>query len=323
MRFDWIAGTGGIGKGEIFKLVGNATLGREESRSAFLTDYRDYCKQHIILSYPARLFGNGVSVYACGRVGKDARGENLIREMREQGFCTDFVKSTDAPTKYSVCFLYENGEGGNITSCNDACSFVTEHELTDALKQIVKRHGAKGIVLAAPEVPLKARIGFLHQAKRLGCLTVCTVLAGEAAEFLGACGGADCDIIALNADETAAMEANENIDRVLRRQNPSISIIATKGKDGCDVYLSEGVYGFQAAAATAVSTAGAGDALLGGVITGLASGVPLVSEDGPCAMALGILLASFAVESPHTIPNRLSRLEIMERAKREGLKILL
>lgn len=35
MKFDWIAGTGGIGKGEIFRLIGDATLGREESRSAW------------------------------------------------------------------------------------------------------------------------------------------------------------------------------------------------------------------------------------------------------------------------------------------------
>ena len=48
MRFDWVAGTGGIGKGEIFRLIGNNTLGREESRRAVLTEYRDYSKGHII-----------------------------------------------------------------------------------------------------------------------------------------------------------------------------------------------------------------------------------------------------------------------------------
>ena len=130
MKFDWVAGTGGIGKGEIFKLVGNATLGREESRSAVLTDFRDYCKQHIILSYTARLVGDKIPVFACGKVGADERGVELKKEMEEVGIRTDFVEeTTTARTMFSVCFLYENGEGGNITTCNDACSTVTAEDL--------------------------------------------------------------------------------------------------------------------------------------------------------------------------------------------------
>ena len=105
MRFDWVAGTGGIGKGEIFRLIGNNTLGREESRSAVLTDYRDYCKGHIILSYPARLSEGIFPVYVCGRVGRDERGNELIREMKTEGVNTEFVKYTDDPTKYVYAYF--------------------------------------------------------------------------------------------------------------------------------------------------------------------------------------------------------------------------
>ncbi len=59
------------------------------------------------------------------------------------------------------------------------------------------------------------------------------------------------------------------------------------------------------------STAGAGDALLAGVIAGLAAGLPFFSpgtkrariNDRPLlsALDLGVLVAGFTVTSPHTI----------------------
>jgi fructose-1-phosphate kinase PfkB-like protein len=59
------------------------------------------------------------------------------------------------------------------------------------------------------------------------------------------------------------------------------------------------------------STAGAGDALLGGVLAGLAMGLPFIRPGPPrsritdrplsSAFELAVLLASFTVTSPHTI----------------------
>lgn len=320
MRFDWVAGTGGIGKGEIFRLIGNNTLGREESRSAVLTDYRDYCKGHIILSYPARLSEGIFPVYVCGRVGRDERGNELIREMKTEGVNTEFVKYTDDPTKYSVCFLYENGEGGNITTCNDACSRVTGKELTETLNILIRRHGGKGIVLGAPEVPLSSRLEYLREAKNAGCFTVCSVLAEEADMFMNSKGGAVSDLISVNIEEVKALGGTEGYD-VLREQNPKIQLIVTQGKSGFDVYEGKNKKHFDAFPAVAVSTAGAGDALLGGVISGLAFGLPLVSDSGSCAASLGNICASFAVESPHTIPEKFSLYDVRRRAENNRLCI--
>jgi hypothetical protein len=320
MRFDWVAGTGGIGKGEIFRLIGNNTLGREESRSAVLTDYRDYCKGHIILSYPARLSEGIFPVYVCGRVGRDERGNELIREMKTEGVNTEFVKYTDDPTKYSVCFLYENGEGGNITTCNDACSRVTGKELTETLNILIRRHGGKGIVLGAPEVPLSSRLEYLREAKNAGCFTVCSVLAEEADMFMNSKGGAVSDLISVNTEEAKALGGTGGYD-VLREQNPKIQLIVTQGKSGFDVYEGKNKKHFDAFPAVAVSTAGAGDALLGGVISGLAFGLPLVSDSGPCAASLGNICASFAVESPHTIPEKFSLYDVRKRAENNRLCI--
>ena len=307
MKYDWIAGTGGIGKGEIFRLVGNKTLEREESRSAVLTPYRDYCKLHIILSYAARLLGTEIPVFALGRVGADERGKQLLHQMRRQGFRTEFVKETDAPTKYSVCFLYENGEGGNITSCNDACSLVTETELVNALNSIIREHGRNGIILGAPEVPLNARLALLRAAKREKIYTVCSVLADEAEKFLAEQGAAVCDLIAVNAAEAAALSVGAPASDVLRAQNKEIRVIITKGRDGCDLFFDNTFVHFDALPIQPVSTAGAGDALLGGVLIGLAEGSPLYSDHSESALELGILLASYAVASQDTIPEVLNK----------------
>ena len=48
---------GGIGSGMFFRLNGDATLGREESRSGYFLDRNDYCKLHIITHYVKALLG--------------------------------------------------------------------------------------------------------------------------------------------------------------------------------------------------------------------------------------------------------------------------
>jgi hypothetical protein len=50
-------GVGGVGSGSFFKLMGNQTLGREESRSGVFLDQEDHCKLHIISHYVKSLTG--------------------------------------------------------------------------------------------------------------------------------------------------------------------------------------------------------------------------------------------------------------------------
>jgi len=42
-RYKSMIGVGGIGSGMFFLLNGNHTIGREESRSGYFLDRRDYC----------------------------------------------------------------------------------------------------------------------------------------------------------------------------------------------------------------------------------------------------------------------------------------
>lgn len=303
MRFDWIAGTGGIGKGEVFRLIGNETLGREESRSAVLTDYKDYCKAHIILSYPARLLPKKVPVFALGKVGDDDRGNALIGEMEAVGIQTRFLEKSKLPTKYSVCYLYENGNGGNITTCNDACGEVDAAYLLRTLNEIVSFYGGNGLVLAAPEVELKERMEFLSCAKKNGAMTVASVLAGEAEEFLDKGYARYCDVLAVNADEIKALGNGdgERGVRAITEQNKSAALIVTAGEKGAICRYGGKIKKIPALKANVVSTAGAGDALLGGMMAGLCGGLEIQE-----AVRLGAACASFAVESPHTIPEKLN-----------------
>jgi sugar/nucleoside kinase (ribokinase family) len=79
-----------------------------------------------------------------------------------------------------------------------------------------------------------------------------------------------------------------------------------------------------------VSTAGAGDALLAGVLVGLVAGLPLVMNrarrttlaDQPLATALdlGTLLAALSVTSPHTIYPEVSAARLAAFADEMGLR---
>lgn len=316
MKIDWIAGTGGIGRGEIFRLIGNHTLGREESRSAYLTGYKDYCKAHIILSYVAKLFEGKIPVYAVGMVGNDERGKGIKAEMQSSFIKTDFVREKDFPTTYSVCFLYEDGNGGNITTCNDASSKVTAKFLIESIDEIVKTMGYDGMFLGAPEVPLSQRAKALEYAKSKGIYTVCSVLSGEAKEFLENNYAKHCDLLAVNIDEITAIGKGEK-DRGIKEVqnlNPSITLVVTDGKNGVTVYEGQKTYKIPAIKVEVVSTAGAGDALLGGTMYGLANGLKI--ED---SVKIGAVCSSFAVESAHTIPENFSK-EKLERRIKEIIK---
>ena len=128
LKYKRIIATGGIGTGMFFQLVGNNTLGREESRMAKLLPYKDYCKQHIILHYISTLLSSDTNKFetiAIGKVGNDDAGRTLVLEMEGAGINTSFVKRVDEEaTMFSVCYLYPDHAGGNITTAESASSKV-------------------------------------------------------------------------------------------------------------------------------------------------------------------------------------------------------
>lgn len=321
-------GIGGIGAGMVYALQGDHELGRNESRLGELLDSQDYCKLHIALHYVARLMGSrsepgSFQVWPVGVVGSDAAGSRILTEMSAAGMDTRFVRTHPAlRTPFSICFMYPDGSGGNITSSNSAAAALSVDDLK-AAAPYMKAAGARGVALCAPEVPLPLRRDFLKLASDCGNYRVCSFVLGEIEEArkMGLIDLAD--LLALNEEEASALLGDgpghvleESLlaqrSAALTQTLPRLRVIVSAGR--------RGAYGFEggqsqycpAPVFQPISTAGAGDALLAGVLCGLAAGIPFImpNECGNdsfsgrtlrTALDLGVLNGSFSVTSPHTI----------------------
>lgn len=323
LRLSRVFGAGGIGSGVFFRLEGARTLGRNESRPALLMPWKDYCKQHIILHYLSVLLGagEGIKVHPIGRVGADNAGTSLLNEMKAAGMDTSAV-AVDAGrgTLFSVCFQYPDSSGGNITSSNSASGAVSAGDVNAFFSAFPEPDGRE-LMLAAPEVPLEARLALLEQGSLRGGFCAASVLAQEAGDFLRSGGAERTGLLSVNIDEARALagrggrkssapDAAAACYGRLRRRNPGIRLIVSSGPDGCYACDNGRIAHIMAPRVDAVSTAGAGDALLAGTLAGLACGLEFMKgrEDGrfaetplDSAVELGTLLASFSVTSPHTI----------------------
>jgi sugar/nucleoside kinase (ribokinase family) len=325
--FTCAVGIGGIGTGIVYALQGEHELGRNESRLGELLESRDYCKLHIVEHYIARLMGSrrdpaSFRVWPVGVVGNDAVGRRILTEMSAAGMDTQFVRSHPAlKTLFSVCFNYPDGSGGNITSNNSAAGAVTADDLR-ATSPYMKAAGAHGVALCLPEVPLKMRRAFLELASDCGNYRACSFALGEIeeAQIMGLF--SLTDLLALNQEEASAL-LGDGSGPVLddgRLAECAAQFTATHPRLRLIVSLGpKGAYGFECGSSQfcpapvlqPISTAGAGDALLAGVVCGLAAGLPFImpNECGSSfsgrvlrtALDFGVLNASFSVTSPHTI----------------------
>ena len=311
----------------VYALQGQHELGRNESRLGELLDSRDYCKLHIVIHYVARLMGSGrgpasFRAWPVGVVGNDAAGHQILTEMSAAGMDTQFVRKHPAlKTPFSVCFIYPDGSGGNITSSNSAAGALSLDDLK-AASPCMKAAGARGVALCLPEVPLELRRDFLELASDCGNYRVCSFVLGEIEEARRMGLFSLTDLLALNQEEASALlgdRPGQVLDGDLLAERaaeftatrPRLRLIVSAGR--------EGAYGFEwgssqfcpAPVLQPISTAGAGDALLAGVVCGLAAGLPFIerNESGSSfsgrilrtALDFGVLNASFSVTSPHTI----------------------
>jgi sugar/nucleoside kinase (ribokinase family) len=330
-----MVGVGGIGAGSFFLLNGNHTLGREESRSGRFIDRSDYCKLHIVSHYVKAILGNTFSVILVGRVGDDETGRFLYEEMRERGLVMDYVeKASGEKSLFSFCFIYPDGSGGNLTTDDSACARVDSKYVSRA-KPLFYEFKEKGVALAVPEVGLDARRRLLELGSDHAFFRVASFSSAEITDECAKRLFSMIDLLALNIDEAARAAGIENRDartedvvseslKILSRVNSSMMITITAGAKGSWVWDAERADYKPAVRIEALSTAGAGDAFLAGVIAGICAGLPLFS-----AHELGVLSGAYSVTSPHTIHKGLNRENLSEFSRTvsyrlsEGLKRLL
>jgi ribokinase len=327
LQYSCLIGTGGIGSGQFFALQGNETLGREESRGGHFLDRRDYCKLHIIAHYVQSLLGKPFSAYLIGKVGDDAAGMQLLGEMKSAGLNARYVERVPGkPTQFSLCFLYPDGSGGNLTTSDSAASLVNPADIQTAAPLFQEFRG-RGIVLAAPEVPLEARLALLEMGTRFQCYRAASFTSQEMAALRDTLQWNELDLLAINQDEAIALVGAEvekellenSVHRVitlLSTQNPYLHISVTAGRDGS--YLWDGVrldY-LPSLKVQVKSTAGAGDSHLAALLAAKAMG--LSSQD---SHRLAQMTAAFSVTSPHTIHPELNRPALSRFAHEQGISL--
>jgi len=333
-RYDALIGTGGIGSGVFFQIEGNATVGREESRAGRHLDQRDYCKLHIVSHYVAVMMDPAFSVIPVGCVGADDVGDRLVSEMAEVGLDLRFVRHTpERPTMYAICLVYPDGSGCNLTTSDSASSRVDACLVGESAAEFARFEG-RGVCAALPEVPLGARRALLTLGTRHRFLRVASFSSGELRELHGT-GRLDpnaedegwlevIDLLALNIDEASALtglraeeaDPREIVDAAVSllaaRRQPTMATI-TAGSQGSWVYDGAESRRLPALPARMVSTAGAGDAHLAGIIAGLAAGMTLFDSH-----ELAMLVAAMSVTSPHTIHTGINPVTLRAFAKELG-----
>ncbi len=336
--FRRLVGIGGIGAGMFLALEGDRTLGRNESRAARLIDARDYCKLHIIAHHVAVLLGADPSgrrfhVAPVGAVGDDETGRRLLAEMAAVGIDTSHVAVVDRPTLFSVCLRYPDGSGGNLTTVDSAAASLTVAAV-DAAEPLLAADGPRTIALAAPEVGLDCRRRMLELATAHGALRAASFTSAEVGPAREDGTLALVDVLALNEEEARALSGLElDPDRpepvldACARAAPGARLVITAGAAGA-IGFEEGRWARRRPPAVrAVSAAGAGDALLAGVLAATAAGVPFLpaeDDDAPLSSALdlGVLLAAHSVTSPHTIHPDAGLERLLELARTTGRPVV-
>jgi ribokinase len=312
-RYAAMIGVGGVGSGIFFALEGNHTLGREESRGGRLLDRRDYCKLHIVSHYVKRLLGPDFAVIPVGKVGGDQVGSALLEEMRQAGLDLRFMeRAAGEQTLFAVCFIYPDGSGANLTASHSACASVDEPFVGRAEPEFV-RFAGKGIAVALPEVPLPARMKLLELGSTFGFLRAASFTSAEMRQIVQGGSLQNVDLLGINLDEAAAavnISAEDKPAEVIAEMavgalsslNMRLQITVTAGRKGSWSWDGASLVHVPAFPARVVSSAGAGDAHLAGIIAGLTAGLRLAG-----AHELGALTAALSVTSPHTINSDVDR----------------
>ena len=311
--FKAMLGVGGIGSGMFFRLNGDQTLGREESRSGYFLDRKDYSKLHILAHYIKTLLGKDFQVIPVGKVGNDEVGKSLLNEMKEIGLVMDYVEqSLNDQTLFSFCYIYPDGSGGNMTTSDSACSKVNAAFVAKAESKFIKFHG-HGIALAAPEVPMEARLKLLDYGTKYNFFRVASFTSEEIGNMIKTDVLHHVDLLGINLDEAAAAVGMSNHEhasksivetavKTFTKINPKILISITQGKDGSWSWNRSNLIHVPIYQVHVQNTAGAGDAYLAGLIVGLAIGLSMQE-----AQQLATLIGGSSVESPHTINKEIDR----------------
>jgi len=310
-RFNRVLGTGGIGSGVLWALDSDRILERNESRPAKMSKVRDYCKQHIILHYLARVMADDAQVYAIGKVGDDDNGRMLYNEMQNAGIHLDYVEAVKhGITMYSMCIQYPDFQVCNVTTSNSVCNEVDSEYVKGCLGHVSVDE--RTAIIAVPEVPLSARMTLLAYGNKHRAFCTASVLYDEVDDFLKQDGLSLCDLLVINEIEANAFLKKEIEGEALAYEFARMPgmhghrVAITCGEQGSFTIEDQVVAHTPARKAEVASTAGAGDAFTAGLVCGLHFGLSFHSGAFSAA-DFATAFAAKSVECIHTIAPTIDR----------------
>ena len=339
-----VVALGGIGWGHVFRVHGRETLGRNESRGAWLLPARDFCKLQVVSHWLARLtewLTPRPRIVAVGAIGVDPDSQGLLNELSSAGVDVSQVEfSRRRPTTYSVAIQYPDGSGCNLTATNGASALVSARTVTSAIRHVGQwNHALLGLCL--PEVSMTARAALIRALRDSHGYVVASFTTAELAHHKTRSLLRSTDLLAINAEEAASL-----MGRPLRMDhaqgflaglasrvsafNPNLDVILTCGSAGAYV-LAGGRWDYCPAPEVAcVSSAGAGDALLAAVLAARLGGLPLANPSAfgrtlsargiNCALDFGVLAATDKIRSIDTIPPVVSLARLSDLARQLGVQ---
>jgi len=241
----------------------------------------------------------GARVALVGRVGRDAFGEQLRRELVTEGVDASTVHVSDLPTGVALILVDPSGQN-QIAVAPGANGDVRPHD-TDGVSW------AAGVwAVAVLEVPDAVIAAAFARARASGGRTILN--AAPSRPFEAALWRLT-DLLVVNESEATALSGLHVRDirsalaagRRLTARGPAM-VALTLGARGAVVLSGERAWHIPAVRVTAVDATAAGDAWVGAVAAGLADGQSLIAA-AAAGSAAGALAASRAGARP-SLPRR-------------------
>lgn len=203
-----------------------------------------------------------------GAVGTDSAGDALLAVMRGDGIDHAGVSRVAEPTGRALIGVSSSGEN-SIIVVPGANATVSGAGLP-----------AAKVVLAQLEVPVHAVEQALRAARAAGAITV---LNPAPAQPLPEALLRLCDVVVPNEHEAALLGGAAHLLALGAK-----AVVVTRGGDGADLHIADGVQHVPVFAVTPIDTTAAGDSFCGALCSRLAVGDPL-SEALRFAAAAGAL----------------------------------
>jgi ribokinase len=231
----------------------------------------------------------GARVALAARVGQREGGAELVAQLGREGVLTQHIvqPADEVPGVALIVVGAEDGENQIVTVAGSNGSLPLDQ--VEALPLA----GLKWLV-AQQELPLESVARAFERARAAGVKTLLNAAPyrERGAELLR-----HVDLLVVNALEAQALlpqlqAAPEALAQALRQRGPA-AVLLSLGADGLVWADAEGTRRCPARAVKAVDTVGAGDTLVGALVTALAEGQPLSQ-----ALAFAQAAAAIAVSRP-------------------------